>query len=95
MIGDVPNPTNSPNQILLVEVIQPQKFGEGDGRFPHEKADVWGVDQPRPDDFDGLGSYHPGGLVVGCRSGAVRFISTTVSPEVLQSLLDGTATELP
>jgi hypothetical protein len=82
MIGGVPNPVASPNQILLVEVMQPQKLGEGDGRIPYEK-------------IDGLGSDHPGGFIVGYRSGAVCFISKTVSPEVLQSLLDGTATELP
>jgi hypothetical protein len=96
MIGGVPNPIASPNQILLVEVLQPQKLGEGDGRFPYEKADVWRKTmQPLPDDFNGLGSYHPGGLVVGYRSGAVSFMSSSISPEKLQSLLDGTATTLP
>ena len=85
MIGDVPNLTPSPNQILLVEVFQPQKLGEGDGRIPFEQATF----------ETGLGSHHMGGINVGFRSGAVRFISQTVNSEVWQKLLDGTAETLP
>jgi hypothetical protein len=85
MIGNVPNPVASPNQILLVEVTQPQKLGEGDGRIPLGKADF----------ENALGSNHSGGMNVGMRSGAVRFIAKTIKPEVWQSLLDGTAESLP
>jgi hypothetical protein len=67
MIGGVPNPVASPNQILLVEVMQPQKLGEGDGRIPYEK-------------IDGLGSYHPGGFMVGYRNGAVGWLSAITKP---------------
>ena len=100
MIGDVPDSVSSPNQILIAEVLQPQKFGEGDGRLPFEKATFWyrGIARPRelhPKDFDGLGSYHAGGCNFGFRNGAVRFIAKTIKPEELQKLLDGTAAELP
>jgi len=90
MVSGVPNAVSSPNRILLVEVVQPQKLGEtrlgeGDGRIPFEQATF----------ETGLGSGHPGGINVGLRSGAVRFISQTVNAEVWQSLLDGTADALP
>ena len=92
MIGNIPNPVASPNQILLVEVTQPQKLGEGNGRIPFEKADFG--NEPRMLEHV-LGSNHPGGMNVGLRSGAVRFITKTIEPEVWQSLLDGTAESLP
>ena len=102
MIGDVPNAMPSPMQILLVEVWQPQKLGEGDGRIAFEKAKLWGrthVFATRPDDFDGVGSHHAGVIVAGFRSGAVRIMAdsmaTGMNPEVWQSLLDGTAETLP
>jgi len=96
MIGNVPNAAPSPNQILLVEVFQSQKLGEGDGRLPFDKAKFWRQsDGHRPDDFDGLGSYHPGGISAGFRSGAVRFIAESTNPDELQKLLDGTAEKLP
>jgi hypothetical protein len=96
MIGDVPDAVSSPMQILLVEVSKPQKLGEGDGRIPYEKAKFWrGESWDSPKDFDGLGSYHPGTILAGFRSGAVRSLSETMSPEKLQELLDGTATEPP
>jgi hypothetical protein len=116
MIGDVPEyrlNSASPNQILLVEVLQPQKLGEVEGRIPFEKAKFWKGEQtpidmeccgrvttrmgsaPRPDDFDGLGSKHAGGINVGTRSGGIRFVSEYIAPEVWQSLLDGTATNFP
>ena len=96
MIGGVPNSTLSPYQILLVEVVQPQKLGEGDGRFPFEKAKFWGQNNvPRHEGFDGLGSYHRGGMNAGFRSGAVRFVGETIEQEKLQQLLDGSAAALP
>jgi len=102
MIGGVPNAVPSPNQVLLVEVWQPQKLGEGDGRIAFEKAKLWGrthVFATRPDDFDGVGSHHPGVIVVGFRSGAVRSMAdsmaTGTTSEVWQSLLDGTAESMP
>ena len=85
MIGGVENFLVSPNQILLVEVMQPLKLGEGDGRLPLEKAQF----------DDGLGSYHLGGMNAGLRSGGMRFISQTIKPEELQGLLDGSAPALP
>ena len=100
MIGNVPNAVSSPNQILLAEVLQPQKFGEGDGRLPFEKAVFWqrGFARPlelRPKDFDGFGSAHPRCTNLGFRSGAMRAVSDTIDPDVLRTLLDGSATELP
>jgi hypothetical protein len=101
MIGGVSNESPTPNQILLVEVFQPQKLGEGDGRIPLEKAKLWRKhvmfppNIPRPDDWDGLGSFHTGGVNATHRNGAARFISESINPEFLQSLLDGTATTLP
>jgi hypothetical protein len=97
MISGVPNPVASPNQILLAEVRQPQKLGEGDGRLPFDKAKFWRrVPYAKtPEDFDGLGSYHAGTMCVGLRGGGLRVIQTDMKPEVLQSLLDGTATDLP
>jgi hypothetical protein len=79
MISGVENPAPLPSQILLVEVLQPQDY------VPFDKAT-----------FDeGVGSHHPGGMNVGLRSGAVRFISKTIKPELWQQLLDGPATEVP
>jgi hypothetical protein len=100
MIGNVPNAVSSPNQILLAEVLQPQKLGEGDGRIPFEKATFWqrGIARPlelRPKDFDGFGSAHTGCTNLGFRSGAVRAVADTIDSDVLQKLLDGSATELP
>jgi len=100
MVSNIPNPVASPNQILLVEVCQPQKLGEGDGRIPFEKVRVWRPlrtlppQYPPPSDFDGLGSYHPGIIPVGLRSGAVRSLSATIDPDELRNLLDGSAKSL-
>jgi hypothetical protein len=99
MIRDVPNAVASPMQILIVEVVQPQKLGEGDGRIPYEKAKFWkdpvNPYAPRPDNFDGLGSHHPGGICVGLRSGGMLFLSESRNPDEVQELLSGTSTELP
>jgi hypothetical protein len=97
-ISDVPNAVSSPMQILIVEVLQPQKLGVGDGRIPFDKATFWQKDETnpnvrRPEGFDGLGSYHWDGINASFRSGAVRFLGEHV-PE-LRKLLDGTATALP
>ena len=92
MIGGVENGVDSPNRILIAEVMQPQRLGEGDGRLPVAKAQFGNYGDT---DFDGLGSRHPGGINIGMRSGGLRFISVTTKPDVLQSLLDGTATALP
>jgi len=85
MVRNVPNAMPSPNQILLVELREPQRLGEGDGRISFEQATF----------ETGIGSNHPGGINVGLRSGAVRFITETINSEVWQSLLDGTADALP
>jgi hypothetical protein len=85
MIGNLPNPVASPNQVLLVEVLQPQKLGEGDGRIPFEQANF----------ENALGSNHAGGTNVGMRSGTVRFITKTIEPDKWRSLLDGSAETLP
>jgi hypothetical protein len=97
MIGDVPDAVSSPNQILLAEVFQPQKLGEGDGRFPFVKAAFWRSSEgSRPQDFDGLGSVHPGSITVGYRSGGMSFLSeSNTTEEQLRQLLDGTATVRP
>lgn len=97
MIGGVDNTNPTPFQILLVEVVQPQKLEQGDGRFPLEKAKFWKYksDQPRPQDFDGLGSFHVGGMNVGFRNGSVRFLSERNTDENMQKMLDGSATEYP
>ena len=101
MVGSVPNPVPSPNQILLMEVCQPQKLGEGDGRIPFEKVRVWRKfrtlppQDPPPSEFDGLGSYHPGIIPVGMRSGVVRLLPATIEQDKLHSLLDGSAKSLP
>jgi hypothetical protein len=100
MIGGVENPSPTPNQILIMEVTQPQKLGEGDGRFPIEKAKFWKQklvrERRRPADFDGLGSHHMFGINAGHRSGAARFLSEEVtSSDLLQGLFDGTAATLP
>ena len=87
MISGVSNPQPTPYQFLLVEVMQPQKLGEGDGRILLEEAKF-------SQENDGLGSHHTGGINVGLRSGAVLFIVKNTKPEELQSLLDGTATKL-
>jgi hypothetical protein len=91
MVGDVPNMVASPLQILLVEVSEPQKFDEGDGRIPFEQAQ-FGRE-------NGLSSIHPvgihAGVIAGFRSGAVHFIEKKTKPEEWQQLLDGTATALP
>jgi hypothetical protein len=50
---------------------------------------------PVPDDFDGLGSSHPGVVVFGFRNGSVRFLNDYMELDKLQALLDGTATALP
>ena len=92
MIGGVENGVDSPHRILIVEVMQPQKLGEGDGRLPLEKAQFG---DKRDKSFDGLGSYHAGGINVGLRSGGMPFITESINPEVLQGLLGGTATALP
>jgi len=92
MIGGVENGGDSPYQILIVEVMQPQKLGEGDGRLPFEQAKFGNRGDTG---FDGLGSHHSGGMNAGFRSGAVRFISVSMPPEKLQHLLDGTATAFP
>jgi len=42
-----------------------------------------------------IGSNHPVGVLVGLRSGAVRFKPATIDPEVWQRLLDGSADALP
>jgi len=81
----VPNAVSAPTQVLLVEVCEPQKLGQGDGRISFEQATF----------ETGLGSNHPGGILVGLRSGAVRFITETIKPDELQKLLDGTATAVP
>ncbi len=100
MVSGVENPSPTPQQILIIEVYQPQKLVKGDGRFPMEKAKFWrrnamNPGELRPNDFDGLGSYHTGGINVGLRNGSVRFISETIAPEELDKLLHGTATEFP
>lgn len=97
MIGCVDDTNPTPFQILIVEVLQPQKLEQGDGRFSLEKAKFWKrkSDQPRPQDFDGLGSFHHGGMNAGFRSGSVRFLSETIDEKKLQKMLDGSATEYP
>ena len=85
MVSNVPNLTSSPNQVLLVEVLQPQKLGEGDGRIPFEQANF----------ENALGSNHAGGTNVGMRSGTVRFITKTIELDKWRSLLDGSAETLP
>ena len=72
MVSGVPNVTPSPTQILLVELREPQRFGEGDGRIPFEQATF----------ETGLGSNHTGGINVGLRSGAVRSMNATINSEV-------------
>jgi len=95
MVGGVPNAVPSPTQILLVELREPQKLGEGDGRIPFEQAKYGNhPNEPRPLE-SALGSNHAGGITIGVRSGAVRFISQTIHSDVWQSLLDGTADALP
>ncbi len=104
MIAGVENPSPSPDQILIVEVVQPQKLGEGNGRISREKAKFWQKDpakqdERRPDDFDGLGSYHfshlHGGIFAGCRNGTVRALAEATEPEKLEMLIEGTATATP
>jgi hypothetical protein len=100
MIGGVSNPAPTPNQILLVEIREPQKLGEGDGRIPFEAAafiEAGSVGDSRSDRMDAhlVGSHHMGGVNVGLRSGGVRFISATIDPMVWQSLLDGTSPNVP
>ncbi len=94
MIAGVGNPNPGPNQILLVEVVQPQKFGEGNGRIPREKARFWHdlekPDESRPDDFDGLGGYHYVDVFAGFRSGAVLDLFNATEPEKLKVLIEGT-----
>jgi len=85
MIGNIPNPVAAPNQILLVEITQPQKLGEGDGRIPLGKADF----------ENALGSNHSGGINAGFRSGAMSFMSKTMDMYHLRRLLRGTAESLP
>ncbi|MCL2006212.1 MAG: DUF1559 domain-containing protein [Planctomycetaceae bacterium] len=86
MIGGVPNGIDSPTRILIAEVTQPQRLGEGDGRLPFEKAQFG----DRLDtDFDGLGSYHTGGMNTGFRSGGMRFVLESTEPEDLRAFLDG------
>ena len=80
MIGNVPNAIASPQQILVVEIMQPQRLGEGDGRIEFERAQASRV-AIREEDTD-VGSNHPGGINVGLRSGAVRFITQSINPEV-------------
>ena len=92
MISGVPNGIDTPNRILLIEAMQPQKLGEGDGSLPFVQA-MFG-DQSDPG-FAGLGSTHAGIASFSLRSGAVRSLARTTEPEVLQSLLDGTATAIP
>ena len=87
MIGNVPNAIASPQQILIVEVAHPQHLGEGDGHISFEQAMEFGQ--------NGLGGGHVGGINVGLRSGAVRFINANINSERWRSLLDGTATTLP
>lgn len=95
MIGNIENKSPGPNQVLLVEVFQAQKFGEGEGRFPKDKIQMWTGRGSIPDDFEGLGSYHSGGLNMSTRGGCVRFLSTTIDPEFLEELMEGTADRLP
>jgi len=75
MIGGVPNAVSSPSQILLVEIREPQKLGEGDGRIPFEEAQF---ENGVPVKL--IGSNHPGGINTGLRSGAVRFMPLTTNP---------------
>jgi len=87
MIGGVPNLVASPQQVLVVEVMQPQRLDEGNGRISFEQAMEFGQ--------NGLGGGHVGGINVGLRSGAVRFINANINSERWRSFLDGTATTLP
>lgn len=85
-------------RILLAEVLQAQKLGQGDGRFPRDKAKFWQRDPAnpggrRPDDFDGLGSFHSGGANVTFWSGGTRFLAESMLPEALDALLDEDAPE--
>lgn len=93
MISGVENPDPTPQQILIAEVMQPLKLGQGDGRFPLEKAKIR-QSLIHSVDFDGLGSYHTGGANFGFRSGAVHYFSETIDPENLNAMLQGTATEV-
>ena len=56
-----------------------------------------GADEAAPDALfvGGLGSYHPGGIQVSLADGATRFISRTVSPDVLRQLGARADGELP
>ncbi|MCL2711069.1 MAG: hypothetical protein FWE95_09340, partial [Planctomycetaceae bacterium] len=95
MVGGVPNASPSPTQILLVELREPQKLGEGDGRIPFEQARYGNhPNEPRPLGSV-LGSNHAGGITVGVRSGVVQFISQTIHSDVWQRRLDGSAETLP
>ena len=45
----------------------------------------------REENGNGMGSTHPGGMIVGLRNGSVRYISQDIKLPLLQGLLDGTA----
>ncbi len=80
---------------LITETIVPQKMGEGTGRLPREKAKLWQLAEgkqswePEPPDFDGIGSFHPGIVTVGLRSGAAQAINKTMPSEELNKMIDG------
>jgi len=73
----------TPYTLLLVEVLPPMKMTGNDGAIPTALARF---NQP-----EGLSSNHSGGIVVSYRSGAVAFISESMSTDKLQSLIDGTS----
>lgn len=72
--GAVPQSSETP---LLVELLTPMPFSEGDGSIAQGEAMRW-MPQRAPagtDPIKGVGSMHPNGMNASYRSGAVQFLS--------------------
>jgi hypothetical protein len=79
--------------ILVVERWKPVCWMDPSSELT--EAIAWKGVQQRSEGRDGIGSEHPGGVQAALRDGSARFISRTLEPSALQSLLDGTAKQWP
>jgi hypothetical protein len=81
------------NLVLVVERWKPVCWMDPASELTETIA-LKGVTR-RSEGMDGIGCEHPGLILAALRDGSTRFISKTLEPLALQSLLDGTAKEPP
>jgi hypothetical protein len=90
------------NTVLVVEREQMRSGGEPgqtvcwmDPMSELSQSIALGGINRRNEDVSGVGSPHPGGLIVSLRDGSVQYVSDAIELSSFQALIEGTANEFP